>query len=627
MSGTDIRDYIPEGRFLTWLNNPYRSESASQQYLDNISQHGCWCAKLDKNNPFKEFLGGPETVDDLDEICKLWFQARNANDRLSGGFCRNEPWKQQVSYHFSSRPNWSGNVNQDWGCVQMGGNPINTCAKAACEIDIYYMKQIREWMRAEYNSMYFPADRIYSVVDNTTCTRSEPPENLRRKSSSLGHPFNKITSHFQQEVSDVPANAGINELKTYGNFSTYGYADNGLIISEDSNRNKIKVQLANEYSLKFMLKSDEGYGNWYHNYRGRPRSIIYIGLEDTSYANVETDYYSPISGFPSIHFAPGSDSAVRFRQFPLAQNTSELPTGGINYPTNTITPTMDPEIEMSELLDNDWHEIEFRTSIVNIGGGTELYPDSPYTKYMVETFVDGVRKNAQYLSHVNQANADGNQYAYIYASGHDDPDNDSLMRGIARVQVKDLTYTHLTSTPGGIKWWPDSTPTLNLSTLSELQADGYSLCPSGTIAGKVMVFNEPGQSGNHLNWHEAKAACEATNNGATLFSVLSQSENDCLLSLNQASMSANPGVSHGGSWFGLNDEAEEDTWVFTTATGNDIPATFLNWNVSPFGPEPTNDNGDQHCGSLYTNHGKWDDQQCWGTRGAWACGVRAEYFN
>ena len=196
MSGTDIRDYIPDGDFLSWLNHEYRFEGASQVYLDNIAQHGCWCAKLDKNNPFKEFLGGPDTVDDLDEICKLWFQARNANDRLSGGFCRNEPWKKQVNYHFSSRPRYTGNINQDWGCVQMGGNPINTCAKAACEIDVYYMKQIRDWMRTEYNQMYFPADRVYSVVDNTTCTRSEPLENLRRKSSGLGQPFNKITGNY-----------------------------------------------------------------------------------------------------------------------------------------------------------------------------------------------------------------------------------------------------------------------------------------------------------------------------------------------------------------------------------------------------------------------------------------------
>ena len=65
-----------------------------------------------------------------------------------------------------------------------------------------------------------------------------------------------------------------------------------------------------------------------------------------------------------------------------------------------------------------------------------------------------ISKNAQYLD-VNQANADGNQYGYIYASGYDDANNNSLMRGIARIQIKDLTYNHMTSTPE-IKWWDEN---------------------------------------------------------------------------------------------------------------------------------------------------------------------------
>ena len=66
-------------------------------------------------------------------------------------------------------------------------------------------------------------------------------------------------------------------------------------------------------------------------------------------------------------------------------------------------------------------------------------------------YVDGMHRDGSFME-IEQANADGNQYAYIYASGHDDPDNNSYMKGIARVQIKDLTYTHLTSTDE-IKWW------------------------------------------------------------------------------------------------------------------------------------------------------------------------------
>ena len=634
MSGTDIREYIPDGRFLAWLNHPYKSESASQEYLDNITQHGCWCAKLDKNNPFKEFLGGPDTVDDLDEICKLWFQARNANDRLSGGFCRGEPWKEQISYSFSSQPNYSSSAHRDWGCSQMGGNPINTCAKAACEIDVYYMKQIREWMRAEYNSMYFPGDRVYSVVDNTTCTRVDPPENLRRKSSSLGHPFNKITSHFQQEVTDVPANAGFNDTKTYGNFSTYGYADNGLIISEDSNGNKIKVQLANEYSLKFMLKSDEGYGNWYHSYRSTtPRSIIYMGLEDSAYENPEAGYYAVNSGFPSIHFLAGNEAVVDWKQYPLAQNTSELPLGGTNYPTNTITPTTHPQTAMTELLDNDWHEIEYRTALVNTNGGTELNPYSSYTKYQLETYVDGVLQNTQYLD-LNQANADGNQYAYIYASGHDDPNNNSLMKGIARVQIKDLTYTHLTSTPS-IKWWDDSGSAEEqaeqqaAAEQADLLSDGWATvdtgnnnngnegnndntgvipvdpaCESTGASTTRVVFKLFYENGN---WYNARDRCLALGNGASLAAIFSAEEAALVHDLG-ASTSA---------WIGGHDSISEGQWEWLVGRDG-VPESICydGWS----GGEPNN-SGNEDCTEKYTN-GLWNDISCSSNRGAYICQIR-----
>lgn len=52
-----------------------------------VLDHGCWCAKLD---PFSdhEDLGGPQAVDDLDNLCKVWYQTCNCAN-IAQGVCEN----------------------------------------------------------------------------------------------------------------------------------------------------------------------------------------------------------------------------------------------------------------------------------------------------------------------------------------------------------------------------------------------------------------------------------------------------------------------------------------------------------------------------------------------------------
>ena len=69
------------------ISNLLVSQNYTSTDVDNVVTHGCWCAKLDSNNAFTEFLGGPDAVDELDEICRNWFKCRNCNDRLKGGSC------------------------------------------------------------------------------------------------------------------------------------------------------------------------------------------------------------------------------------------------------------------------------------------------------------------------------------------------------------------------------------------------------------------------------------------------------------------------------------------------------------------------------------------------------------
>ena len=43
-----------------------------------LKNHGCWCAKIFDTQPSVN-LGGPETVDELDHICKLWAKVRRCS--------------------------------------------------------------------------------------------------------------------------------------------------------------------------------------------------------------------------------------------------------------------------------------------------------------------------------------------------------------------------------------------------------------------------------------------------------------------------------------------------------------------------------------------------------------------
>jgi len=45
-------------------------------FSQQILNHGCWCAKLNKINQGNVNLGGKTTIDEIDRICKEWHQAR-----------------------------------------------------------------------------------------------------------------------------------------------------------------------------------------------------------------------------------------------------------------------------------------------------------------------------------------------------------------------------------------------------------------------------------------------------------------------------------------------------------------------------------------------------------------------
>ena len=54
--------------------------------IETLSNHGCWCAKI--LNPEQEQLGGGNTVDELDAICKRWWLASSCIQSLEGACYR-----------------------------------------------------------------------------------------------------------------------------------------------------------------------------------------------------------------------------------------------------------------------------------------------------------------------------------------------------------------------------------------------------------------------------------------------------------------------------------------------------------------------------------------------------------
>jgi len=62
------------------------NSSFSPDDIEQILSHGCHCGRMDDNANKITALGGPNTVDPMDEICKDWQSARNCVF-LPGGSC------------------------------------------------------------------------------------------------------------------------------------------------------------------------------------------------------------------------------------------------------------------------------------------------------------------------------------------------------------------------------------------------------------------------------------------------------------------------------------------------------------------------------------------------------------
>jgi len=98
-----------------------------------IPAHGCWCAKLDSDVSHDNLGGSP--IDDLDKICKSWFQARSCITKQGpAGSCN--------AYTGAGTYDVQINANAKNTCLTQSSD---ACEQDSCIIDAEFSRQVEEF--------------------------------------------------------------------------------------------------------------------------------------------------------------------------------------------------------------------------------------------------------------------------------------------------------------------------------------------------------------------------------------------------------------------------------------------------------------------------------------------------
>ena len=178
--GVDIRKF--GSQFLqTYLHD-------EENFIKTMS-HGCWCKRISPTTKNMNMLGGSTPVDELDEICKDWFQAHVCTHHYLGG-CYSQWYIDKYRYEafidVENRENsyckTLDDKREDYILrehtyngteVKNNTNTFVPCEVDTCLIDLYYVDRIYDFWQKE------PEYKIFEVYSNETCPKSKP-EFLKR---------------------------------------------------------------------------------------------------------------------------------------------------------------------------------------------------------------------------------------------------------------------------------------------------------------------------------------------------------------------------------------------------------------------------------------------------------------
>ena len=135
----------------------------------------------------------------------------------------------------------------------------------------------------------------------------------------------------------------------------------------------------------------------------------------------------------------------------------------------------------------------------------------------------------------------------------------------------------------------------------EVEEDQQAIANGASGTAVFKLFYESG------NWYQARDRCLALGNGASLAAIYSDAEAALVHALGASTT----------AWIGGNDQNQEGSWRWVQgANYADEPITYNGWSAN----EP-NQSGNEDCTEKYTN-GKWNDINCYNTRGAYICQIR-----
>uniref|UniRef100_A0A1I8HVV4 C-type lectin domain-containing protein n=1 Tax=Macrostomum lignano TaxID=282301 RepID=A0A1I8HVV4_9PLAT len=189
--------------------------------------------------------------------------------------------------------------------------------------------------------------------------------------------------------------------------------------------------------------------------------------------------------------------------------------------------------------------------------------------------------------------ADGKAVSYFNWRGGEEPENIGNNQNCAVINPNDLKWTlqgcsvatnWLCETPKGI--YPNgTTPEPTTPPDAPDCGDGWK------------YFNESCYliSSQLLTWHQSLKTCRE--HGGDLVSIHSFEENDFLTGL-----ISKLHITSAAYWIGLNELGQNEGYRWSDGSG----VNLLHWNDG----EPNNWGGAEHCGSIISNSGLWNDDQC-----------------
>jgi len=249
--------------------------------LDKVMNHGCFCAKMDISNPNQSLLGGTNTIDELDELCRNWLRCRNCNDNLINGSCKEDR---------ATMKSGSYEIDGDT-CI----NASSGCEMDTCLIDKYYAYDIRDFIE---NNPTFNSTQIVSAG---TCNPSPKSKaNLKCEGSA---PY--LTSSVHVLSGQACAQHFRSNILAPSGFGSEGSTS----VQYDSGSGKyyVRVQITAEFNQNRMFVVESNKIASFTVENGSPPLYAYMGW-------VKPGTYDPagnmLGGYPADYNWPTAASAM-----------------------------------------------------------------------------------------------------------------------------------------------------------------------------------------------------------------------------------------------------------------------------------------------------------------------------